>query len=71
MGQISQTDLHAEHELDPFTKRVIHVNLNITQTCLTLTHDLFVNGLVMSSSQVVSDFAISGIYLLELIKRLI
>ena len=49
--------LHVEHEHDPFIKRVSCVDPNMTQTHLASTYDLFINGLVMSSSRVVSDFA--------------
>ena len=46
-----------EHEHDPFIKRVSRVNPNMTQTHLTLTYDLFINELVVSGSQIVSNFA--------------
>ena len=49
--------LHVEHEHDPSIKHVSHVNSNMTWTCLASTHDRFKNGLVMSGSWVVSDFA--------------
>ena len=54
---MSQTGSHAEHEPDLFIKRVNHVNLNMTRTCLISTRDQFINGLVGSDSQVMSDFA--------------
>ena len=46
-----------EPEHDPFIKRVSCVDPNMTRTHLASTHDLFINGLVVSGSQVVSDFA--------------
>ena len=46
-----------EPEHDPFIKRVSRVNPNMTRTHLASTHDLFINGLVVSGSRVVSDFA--------------
>ena len=54
---------HVEHEHDQFIKRVSHVNPNMTQIRLASTHDLFINGLVMSGSgvvlrlRIVSNFA--------------
>ena len=54
---MGQTGLHVKHEHDPFIKRVSRVNLNMTRNRLTLTHDLFINGLIVSGLQVVSDFA--------------
>ena len=54
MGQINS---YVEHEHDLFIKWISHVDLNITWTHLASTHDLFINGLVVSRSQVVSDFA--------------
>ena len=53
MGQMSS---HVKHEHNPFIKQVNHVNLNITQTRLASTHNIFINGLIMSDSQVVSNF---------------
>jgi len=50
-------DLYIEHEHDPFIKRVNRVNPNMTGTRLVSTHDLFINGLIVSGSHVVSDFA--------------
>ena len=49
---------HVEHEHDLFIKRVSCVDSNINRTRLVLTHDLFINELVVSGSRVVSDFAI-------------
>ena len=46
-----------EPEHDPFIKRVSRVNPNMTRTHLASTYDLFINGLVVSGSRVVSDFA--------------
>jgi len=48
---------HVEHEHDPFIKWVSRVDPNMIRTRLASTHDLFVNGLVVSGSWVVSDFA--------------
>ena len=48
---------HVEHEHDPFIKRVSYVNPNMIRTRLASTHDLFINGLVVSDLQFVSDFA--------------
>ena len=50
-------DLHAEHKHNPFIKQVSYVNSKMTQTHLASTDDLFINGLVVSSLRVVSDFA--------------
>ena len=58
MDQTGQTSLHFEPEHDPFIKWVSCVGLNMTRTHLASIHDLFINGLVMSNSRVVSDFAI-------------
>ena len=55
MGQLSS---YVEYEHDSFIKEVSCVNPNTIQTRLASTHDLFINGLVVSSSWVVSDFAI-------------
>ena len=49
-------DLHAEHEHDPFIKQVSYVNSKMTQTHLASTDDLFINGLVVLSLRVMSDF---------------
>lgn len=49
--------LHVEPEHDPLIKQVSRVDLNMSRTCLTSTHDLFINRLVVLSLQVVSDFA--------------
>ena len=43
--------LHVEHEHNPFIKWVNHVNLSMTWICLASTHNIFINGLVMSSLQ--------------------
>ena len=48
---------HVEHEHDLFIKRFNHVDPNMTQTCLASTYGLFINGLVVSGLQVMSDFA--------------
>ena len=57
MSQMSQTGSHVEHKHNPFIKWVSHVNPNITRIHLTSTHDLFINGLVISNLRVVLDFA--------------
>lgn len=49
---------HVEHKYDPFINQVSYVNPNMTRTPLTLTHNLFINELIVSSSRVISDFAI-------------
>ena len=49
-------DSHVKHEHDLFIKWVGHVNLNITQTRLASTRNIFINGLIMSGSQVVLNF---------------
>ena len=54
---MGQTGSYVEQELDPFIKQVSRVNPNMTQTCLASTYDLFINRLVVSSLQVVSNFA--------------
>ena len=54
---MGQTGSHVEHEHDPFIKQVSRIDPNMTQTCLASTDDLFINGLVISSSQVVTNFA--------------
>ena len=41
---------YVEHEHESFIKQVSHVDLNMTQSCLASTHDLFINGLVVSVS---------------------
>ena len=56
MGQTGQTGSYAKHEPDSLIKRVNCVNLNMIRTRLASTHDLFINGLVVLSSWVVSDF---------------
>ena len=48
--------LHVELEHNPFIKWVSYVDPNMTQTHLGSTHDLFINGLVVSSLWVMSDF---------------
>ena len=60
---------HLKYIHDPFVKRVSHVNPNMTRTHLASTHDLFINGLVMLSSQVISNFA-TPIDMVELEERL-
>ena len=47
---------HIKHEHDPFINQVSCVDSNMTRTRLVSTHDLFINGLVMLGSWVVSDF---------------
>ena len=47
---------HVEHEHDVFIKQVSRVSPNMIQTHLASTHDPFINGLVVSYLQVVSDF---------------
>ena len=47
---------HVEHEHDPFIKQASHVNPNMTRSHLVLTHDLFINGLVVSSLLIMSNF---------------
>ena len=51
---MDQTDLHVEH--DSFIKYVSCVDQNMIQTRLVLTHDLFINELIVLSSQVRLDF---------------
>ena len=51
---MGQTDLHVEH--DSFIKCVSCVDQNMIQTRLVLTHDLFINELIVLSSQVRLDF---------------
>ena len=48
-------DSHVKHEHDLFIKWVGHVNLNMIRTRLAPTHDLFINGLVVSGLQAVLD----------------
>ena len=43
-------DSYDEHKYDPFIKQVSLVDQNMTRTCLASIHDLFINGLVVSSS---------------------
>ena len=54
---MGQTSLHVEYEHNSFIKQASCINLNMIRTCLASTHDLFINGLVMSGSQVMLDFA--------------
>ena len=54
---MGQTSSHIKHEHDPFIKRVSRVDPNMTRTSLASTHDLFINGLVMSGSRIMSDFS--------------
>ena len=54
---MSQTGSPVEHEHDSFIKRVSRVNPKMTRTRLASTHDLFINGLVVSGLQIVSNFA--------------
>ena len=54
---MGQTGLHVKYKHDSFIKQISRVNQNMTRTHLVLAHDLFINGLVVSSSQVVSNFA--------------
>ena len=54
---MGQTSLHVEYEHNSFIKQASCINPNMIRTCLALTHDLFINGLVMSGSQVMLDFA--------------
>ena len=54
---MGQTSLHVEYEHNLFIKQASYINLNMIRTCLASTHDLFINGLVMSGSQVMLDFA--------------
>ena len=60
---------HVKYIHDSFVKWVSCVNPNMTQTHLASTHDLFINGLVVSGSQVVSNFA-TPIDMVELEERL-
>ena len=46
-----------EPEHDPFIKRVKRVDPNMTRTHLVSTYYLFINGLVVSGSRIVSNFA--------------
>ena len=48
---------HVKHDHDPFIKWVSHVDPDMTRNCLDSTHDLFINGLIVSGSRVMSDFA--------------
>ena len=57
MGQTGQTGLHVKHEHDPFIKHVSCINPNMTRAYLASTYDLFINGLVVSGLQVMSNFA--------------
>ena len=58
MDQTGQIGLHFEPKHAPFIKWVNYVDLNMTRTHLVSTHDLFINRLVISNSQVVSNFVI-------------
>ena len=49
--------LHVELEHNPFIKWVSYVDPNMIRTHLGSTHDLFINGLVILSLWVMSDFA--------------
>ena len=51
--------LHVEHEHNPFIKRDSCIDPNMNWTHLVSTHGLFINGLVVSSLWVVSNFATS------------
>ena len=63
---MGQTSKNVEHKHNPFIKQVNCVDLNMTQTCLATTYDLFINGLAMLGSQFVSDFIIPNLkYLLK------
>ena len=46
-----------EPDHNPFIKQVNCVNLNMTQTNLTSTHNLFINGLIMLDSRILSNLA--------------
>ena len=48
---------HVELEHNPFIKWVSYVDPNMTRTYLGLTHDLFIDGLVVSGLWVMLDFA--------------
>ena len=48
---------HDGHEHDPFSKLVSNVDPNMIRTCLASTHNLFINGLVVSDTRIVSDFS--------------
>ena len=48
---------HVELEHNPFIKWVSYVDPNMTWTHLGSTHDLFINGLVISGLWVTLDFA--------------
>lgn len=50
-------DSHVEDEHNLFNKQVSHVNPNMTQTRLALTHNLFINRLVVTISGVALDFS--------------
>ena len=58
-------DSHVEHKLNPFIKWVSRVNPNMTQIHLTSTHNLFINGLIMSNLWTVLDFATPTLLLLK------
>ena len=54
---MGQTGSHVKYEYDPFIKPVSRVNPNMTRTHLALTHDLFINELIVPGLQFVSNFA--------------
>ena len=60
---------HVKYKHDSFVKRVSRVNPNMIRTRLTSTYDLFINRLVVSCSQVVSNF-VTPIDMVELEERL-
>ena len=43
-------DSYDEHKHDQFIKQVSLIDPNMTRICLASTHNLFINGLVVSSS---------------------
>ena len=56
---MGQTGLHVEYEHNPFIKWDSRVDSNMNRTHLASTYGLFINGLVVSSPWVVSNFATS------------
>ena len=48
---------HVKHDHDSFIKWISRVNPDMTRNRLDSTHDLFINGLIVSGSRVMSDFA--------------
>ena len=54
---MGQTSSHVKYEHDLFIKLVNRVNPNMTRTRLASIHDLFINELIVSGLQFVSDFA--------------